>query len=104
MLLAAIALAAPMFVDEPGAAPSPQVCADTHEGCYSNYTALADLEKRLPAGQFARVHRAAIVRLDLVREVRSRGHGDADLVLRDGDVVRLSRRYRKNLTAVAVVS
>ncbi len=58
---------------------------------------LADLEKRLPATQYARVHRAAIVRLDLIGEVRSRGHGDADLVLRSGDVVRLSRRYRKNL-------
>jgi len=63
---------------------------------------LADLEKRLPASQYARVHRAAIVRLDLIREVRSRGHGDADLVLRSGDVVRMSRRYRKNLTSVSV--
>lgn len=65
---------------------------------------LADLERRLPASQFARVHRAAIVRLDLVREVRSRGHGDADLVLGDGDIVRLSRRYRKNLAAVVTTA
>ncbi|PZO05084.1 MAG: hypothetical protein DCF28_04405 [Alphaproteobacteria bacterium] len=62
---------------------------------------LGDLEKRLPVSQYARVHRAAIVRLDLIGEVRSRGRGDADLVLRSGDVVRLSRRYRKNLTALS---
>lgn len=63
---------------------------------------LADLEKRLPASQYARVHRAAIVRLDLIGEIRSRGHGDADLVLRSGEVVRMSRRYRKNLEATAI--
>ncbi len=75
--------------------------AVTDKGLLLVDESLADLEKRLPANQYARVHRAAIVRLDFIGEVRSRGHGDADLVLRCGDVVRLSRRYRKNLAAIS---
>lgn len=73
--------------------------AVTDRGALLLDESLAELERRLPTSRFARVHRTAIVRLDLVREVRSRGHGDADLVLRDGEVVRLSRRYRANLAA-----
>lgn len=50
---------------------------------------LAELEQRLPARDFARVHRRAIVNLRRVRAIQAEG-----LVL-DGDVaVRVGRRYR----------
>jgi two-component system LytT family response regulator len=52
---------------------------------------LAALEARL-GREFARVHRSAIVRLDQVREVRPDGAGETTLVLRDGTVLRVSRR------------
>lgn len=54
---------------------------------------LARLEERLDRGRFTRVHRSAIVNLDAVEEVRPRASGDADLRLRTGAAVRLSRRY-----------
>jgi two-component system LytT family response regulator len=52
---------------------------------------LAALEARL-SREFARVHRSAIVRLDQVREVRTDRAGETALVLRDGSVLRVSRR------------
>jgi two-component system LytT family response regulator len=55
---------------------------------------MKELEARLPAGRFARIHRGAIVNLDRIREVRSQLHGDYRVVLNDGTVLRMSRRYR----------
>ena len=54
---------------------------------------LARLEAELDRERFLRVHRSAIVNLDAVEEVRPRASGDADLRLRTGAAVRLSRRY-----------
>ncbi len=58
---------------------------------------LASLCGRLPADQFARIHRATVVRLDRISEVRSLGRGDATVRLVNGAELRLSRRYRGNL-------
>lgn len=58
---------------------------------------LAALADQLPAKEFARIHRGAIVRLDRVREVRRLGRGDANIFLATGQALRLSRRYRDNL-------
>jgi len=60
---------------------------------------LVSLAERLPADRFARIHRGAIVRLDRIAEVRSLGRGDAEVVLRSGLALRLSRRYRAALSA-----
>lgn len=60
---------------------------------------LAALADQLPASDFARIHRGAIVRLDRVREVRRLGRGDASIFLDNGRALRLSRRYRDNLAA-----
>lgn len=58
---------------------------------------LASLEERLDAQSFVRVHRAAIVRLDRVRELRSTGLGEWVIVLRDGTRVPVSRRRREQV-------
>jgi two-component system, LytTR family, response regulator len=55
---------------------------------------MAELEASLDASTFVRVHRGAIVNLERVREVRSLFHGDSELVLADGTLVRLSRTRR----------
>jgi hypothetical protein len=60
---------------------------------------LGALASRLPSDAFARIHRGALVRLDRIAEVRSLGRGDAQVVLRSGATVRLSRRYRAALSA-----
>jgi two-component system LytT family response regulator len=59
---------------------------------------LAALEARL-SGEFARVHRSAIVRLDQVREVRTDPEGETTLALRDGTVLRVSRRRAATVKA-----
>jgi len=58
---------------------------------------LAALVDELPPAEFARIHRGAIVRLDRVQQMRGIGRGDAELQLRGGEALRLSRRFRSNL-------
>lgn len=61
---------------------------------------LTSLAQRLPAEQFARIHRGALIRIDRVREIAPIGRGDARIRLVNGAELRLSRRYRGNLTAL----
>lgn len=72
--------------------------AHTAAGAVLLDESLASLSARLPTS-FARIHRGAIVRLDRVAEVRGLGRGDAEVVLRSGAKLRLSRRYRPALSA-----
>lgn len=73
--------------------------AHTGQGSVLLDESLASLAQRLPAEAFARIHRGAIVRLDRIAEVRSLGRGDAEVALRSGQRLRLSRRYRPALSA-----
>jgi two-component system LytT family response regulator len=58
---------------------------------------LQRLASRLPADRFARIHRSHIVNVGKVTEVRRLPRGDAEVTLRGGQQLRLSRRYRRNL-------
>jgi two-component system LytT family response regulator len=54
---------------------------------------LAALEARLDPARFVRIHRAALVRLDQVRELKTDAGGDqARVLLRDGTSLPVSRR------------
>ncbi|ESQ91519.1 LytTR family transcriptional regulator [Asticcacaulis sp. AC460] len=57
------------------------------------------LTARLPEADFARIHRAAIVRLDRIAEIRPGSHGDGVVRLTTGSELRFSRRYRVALDA-----
>jgi two-component system LytT family response regulator len=59
---------------------------------------LHTLANRLDPQQFQRVHRSAIVRLDMVAELRALTNRDALLRLRDGSLLRASRTYMPALT------
>jgi two-component system LytT family response regulator len=48
----------------------------------------------LDAAEFLRVHRSHVVRLGFIAELRPMFHGDYELVLRDGQTLPLSRRYK----------
>jgi two-component system LytT family response regulator len=54
---------------------------------------LHTLATQLDPRQFLRVHRSAIVRLDMIAELRSLTNRDALLRLRDGSLLRASRTY-----------
>lgn len=58
---------------------------------------MAELEAGLEPSAFARIHRGTLVRVGCVREVIPAMHGDLDVVLDDGTVLRMSRRYRGRL-------
>ena len=58
---------------------------------------LASLEDQLDPERFARIHRSAIVQIDRIAEIHPATHGDADLVLRTGATLVLSRTWRDRL-------
>jgi two-component system, LytTR family, response regulator len=56
---------------------------------------MAELESELDPAVFCRVHRSSIVNLERVRGLKVSEDGEHDVVLENGERVRLSRRYRK---------
>jgi LytTr DNA-binding domain len=58
---------------------------------------LARLETRLDPAQFLRVHRRIVVARDRIETVTPLGAGDAQLRLKDGTELRLSRSYRDGI-------
>src|SRR5262245_61012646 len=60
---------------------------------------LSELEAKLDARQFLRIHRSAIVNLQKVREFHPHSHGDFLVVLHDGTELKLSRSYRQKVEA-----
>ncbi len=57
------------------------------------------LEQRLSSRQFIRVNRSEIINADFITDLTAAGHGDQDIRLRDGSVVRLSRTYKDRFPA-----
>jgi two-component system LytT family response regulator len=60
---------------------------------------LSDFIAQLDATEFLRVHRSHVVRVGFIAELRPMFHGDYELVLRDGQRLSLSRRYKQLLPA-----
>ena len=70
------------------------MCIKTGDNTLILRETMKDLEKRLDPRRFQRVHRSAIVNLDLVREVKPHTNGECFLVLDSGSQVKVSRSYR----------
>lgn len=51
----------------------------------------------LDPGEFVRIHRSAIVRVDRIKELSPLFHGAYAVTLQDGTELRMSRRYRRGL-------
>jgi two-component system LytT family response regulator len=60
---------------------------------------LSDFLSQLDSAEFLRVHRSHAVRVGFIAELRPLFHGDYELVLKDGQRVNLSRRYKQLLPA-----
>ena len=60
---------------------------------------LGSLDGALDARRFIRIHRSAIVNIDVVAELRQDAHGDYVAVLRDQTEIRVGRRFRVRLQA-----
>jgi two-component system LytT family response regulator len=66
----------------------------TDDGEFLKRGGLADIEARLDPGEFLRINRSEIVRLDAVAEFQPWFHGDYRVKMKDGTVLAWSRRYR----------
>jgi two-component system, LytTR family, response regulator len=60
---------------------------------------LGELEAKLDARKFLRIHRSTIVNLQRIRELHPHSHGDFLVVLHDGTELKLSRSYRQKVEA-----
>jgi DNA-binding LytR/AlgR family response regulator len=58
---------------------------------------MADLEQELKPYGFIRIPRSRLVRRGAIEVAKTRHSGDFDITLRSGEVIRRSRRLRKNL-------
>jgi two-component system LytT family response regulator len=58
---------------------------------------MPEMLERLGTDRFVRIHRSTIVNVRKIVELRPKGHGDYDVVLRSGAVVTLSRSLRHEL-------
>jgi two-component system LytT family response regulator len=65
--------------------------------CFCFRQPLGQLEQRLDAASFVRVHRSTLVNIEHIAEMHPLFHGDYELVLRRGTRLTLSRRYRDRL-------
>jgi len=60
---------------------------------------LISLESTLDDSQFVRIHRSAIINIDMIEELRQDAHGEYVVLLRNGTEVRVGRRFRMRLQA-----
>jgi len=58
---------------------------------------MAAIEKKLDPALFARIHRSSIVRKSDIVELRPGDKGDAEVILKCGTVLTMSRRNRNAL-------
>jgi two-component system LytT family response regulator len=70
------------------------MCVHTAQDTHVLRGTMAELEQRLPAQRFQRVHRSTIVNLARVKEMRPHLNGEFFLVLDSGHELKLSRSYK----------
>ena len=58
---------------------------------------LRNIETKLAAYGFLRIHRSTLVKLASIRELVAKDSGDHEVVLNDGTVLRLSRSHKDAL-------
>jgi two-component system, LytTR family, response regulator len=72
----------------------------TRDGAIHQHRALLGaLDETLDSRRFVRIHRSAIVNIDVVAELRQDVHADYVAVLRDRTEIRVGRRFRARLQA-----
>ncbi|MGA9855276.1 MAG: LytTR family transcriptional regulator DNA-binding domain-containing protein [Gammaproteobacteria bacterium] len=57
------------------------------------------IETQLDPGQFVRIHRSTMVRIEAIREIQPLFNGDRAVILRDGSKLTMSRSYRDKAKA-----
>ena len=78
------------------------VCLHVAKRQYLLRSSLAEIERQLDPARFVRVHRSAIVRRDLVRELEPLANGAARATMASGAIVPIAAGYRERLTSAIV--
>jgi LytTr DNA-binding domain len=68
-----------------------------HSRDYPLRTTMAGIEPRMDPNRFVRVHRSYMVNLDFIQEIEPLDTGDARILMKDGNRIPCSRRYRAAL-------
>lgn len=73
--------------------------AEVHAGNSTHFVraTISTLAEQLPSRAFARISRSRIVNIEQIQEIRRKTHGDFVVVLRNGQRVDGSRKFRQNL-------
>ena len=77
-------------------AATPYISIHLQNKRYLYSATLKSISEKLDTNCFVRVHKSAIVNLSKVISYKSRLNGDYDLLLENGDKIRLSRNYTEN--------
>jgi len=78
-------------------AGGPHVKLHTAQGVFMIRETLAHLESALDARRFVRIHRSFIVNVGQIKELQPWFGGDAVLILKNGQQLKVSRTYRAQL-------
>jgi len=65
---------------------------------YMLHATMKDISNRLGDIEFARIHQSTIVKKDQVDKIKPAMNGDQNIILKNGEKLRLSRRYKENLS------
>ncbi|MCX6174775.1 MAG: LytTR family DNA-binding domain-containing protein [Ignavibacteriales bacterium] len=69
----------------------------TAKGKYLLRDTMNNVEESLDPEKFARIHRSYIVNVEQIQEMQPWSHGDYIVILKNGEKLNMSRRYRENL-------
>lgn len=69
----------------------------TEKKAYLIREAMNSIEKSLDPSKFVRIHRSTILNVEFMQEIQPWFHGDCTVILKNGEKLTLSRRYRDRL-------
>jgi two-component system, LytTR family, response regulator len=70
---------------------------NTAKGKYLYRETMNNLELTLDKNRFARIHRSYIVNVDHIQEMQPWSHGDFMVILKNGEKISMSRRYKDRI-------
>ncbi len=69
----------------------------TAKGKYLLRDTMNNVEESLDPEKYARIHRSFIVNVEQIQEMQPWSHGDYVVILKNGEKLNMSRRYKENL-------
>ena len=70
---------------------------NTEKGKHLLRQTMTKMEEELDEKKFARIHRSYIVNIDYIKEIQPWSHGDYIVIMKNGEKISMSRRYKDNL-------